>query len=212
MSELYFQAPTSEEQSATYRGMTFKQFRQLSDGEVAQLRLQERDEFLTVCEAHGLFSDEWNVATTKLETFSNFKEWRRHGVPDRDMSYEEWDERVAHYVDIRRTADSAYGTLSNIDVAHLTEAEYDVMYLALDENDPPDGAQPIVQVGGTIEDALKHHKVTYDDLVAKGVLEPYRTQETVMFNSGIGYALAGKFGEFVLAQPYIYREEQKEAR
>ena len=202
MSEFYFQAPTPEDRTATYKGMTFEQFRLLSDEEVAQLKLEERAEFLTAIETNEFLSEEWDGANTKLGTFSDFREWQRYGVPDRDMTYEEWDARVAHYVDIRRQTDPSYGTLTKDDIAHLNDEEWTVTSLALDENNPPDGSQPIVQVGGQIEHAMEYHGVTYEDLVAKGVLEPYEAEETIVFNSHMGYALAGKFGEYILGMSY----------
>lgn len=200
---MYFKAPDEEERRATYKGLGFEEFKNLNDEEIAALRKWERKEFDTACGKYDLFSAEWRVAAAKFETLSSFRTWRQSGIPDRDMTHEEWDARLAHYIAIRRHADPSYGTLTDSDLARLTAEEREVVFHALDENINSDhSSQPILDVGGPIEHAMKRLDVTYEDLVKKGVLEIYETPETVSFDSSTGYVLAGKFGQFVLALPF----------
>ncbi|MDB5185467.1 MAG: hypothetical protein JWN38_1275 [Candidatus Saccharibacteria bacterium] len=202
MSEFYFQAPTPEETSAAYKDMTFQDFKQLDDEAVEALRVQERDEWFAACAAHSLFESEWQAALKKSNTFSRFMEWRRFGVPDRDMTDEEFLARMKHYIDVRRDADHTYGELSPADTEHLTPAERQVTLFAMEDASNSYSAQPDIDVSSSVRIAGERLGVTYDDLVKKGVLAPYEMPSNVVFKGSTGYVLAGKFATHVLVTSF----------
>jgi hypothetical protein len=93
MSETYIdRAPTEEELSEQLLGVTFSDFQLMTDDK----RTEFRD---TVHAAMSTESDDdigqaWGYA----HTFRNFVTWRKFGIPDRDMSWEELQVRVTDTV------------------------------------------------------------------------------------------------------------------
>ena len=201
MSEFYFQAPTSEEVSALYNGMTFQEFKLLDDEAVWALRLREHEQWSKDCKrADGLDDTQFWQAYDRTQTMNNFVKWRVHGIPDRDMSDWELSRRVAFDIDIRRRQDSSYGELTRKDRAHLSEAEWELTWLAIDEADRTDHEQPVVT---EYSDATERLGVSFSDLVQKGVLETYEIPPDVVFRkASVGYVLAGKFAAYALVNRY----------
>lgn len=200
MRELYFEAPTPEQVSVTYKEMTFGEFTNLDDEAVKQLQTQERVEWFQACEQYSMADPEWNEAKEKIDTLARFAEWRRFGVPDRNMPSEEYVARLGHDIAVRRVQDPTYGELTEADTAHLTDDEWELTFLAMDEVSRSGLAQPVISVGGPIEHAIHRLGAGYKELVDKGVLEPYEIPSSIMWKASTGYVLAGKFATYTLVR------------
>lgn len=199
MSKLYLQAPSEAEVSATYKGMTFPEFKLLEDEAIERLRIQAREEFHELLNGSGEMDsmfEEWRV-------FYDFCEWRRGGVPDRDMTKDEFLERVRHDIDMRRANDPEYGILSEADYDHLNATEREFIGFVIDEmwhSGTGYTDRPFVERAGNESDMAEQLGVTYDDLVEKGVLETYTEPADIICDQSVGYILAGRFADYVLVE------------
>ena len=201
MSEFYIKAPTPEELSVTYNGMTFEEFRLLDDDVVWDLRLQAHEQWIEDCKRTDSPEDPESMqAYDKMLLLNNFVYWRRYGVPDRDMTIEEYQKRVRFEIEFRKSKDPEYGKLQKEDIEHLSINEQELAFLLLEVADTSDNEQPVVRV---YEDAVERLGVTYDTLVEKGILEAYEVPASPMFASHRRYILAGKFADHAFVNRFL---------
>lgn len=211
MTELFFKAPSEDELSSGYYGLSFDEFKMLSDEDVETLRQQARSKWLEACENSTGFEDEaWWAARKQVDRFVQFMDWRVHGVPDRDISKKEFLERMYHYADTRREANPEYGQLSVEDFSHLTDSEHELTGWVF-EDIWADGeqyvGQPIVRRGGYIDHVIDRVGVTYDDLVDKEILEHAELPASVLFDRSRAYVLIGKFAAYMITKRYPAQNE-----
>jgi hypothetical protein len=173
---------------------------------------QERVEWLIACdsipEGVSAFQDQnWTEAREKSDTLSRFVEWRKYGIPDRNVTWKDLDEYVWHHVKERRATDASYGTISEENVAHLTEAEEELASWAIQHFDFTCNwlEQPIVN-HIELNEVSERLGVTFDDLVDKNILATFETDRSILFRSGQGYVLVGKFATFMMMQPFRFAE------
>jgi hypothetical protein len=209
MSEYYFEAPNNYEISNTYNGMTFDEFKQLDAETIQALQKQTYEEWYSAyAQAEG-FDQHWFATLRKTETFYNFYEWRTHGIPDRDITKDEFVARMYHYVDSRRADDPHYGEVGCEDYDHLTTNELHLTYYVLDQiwgDGSQLAGQPTFQPDDHAASVAKDLGITYDDLVAKGILETYDVQPSLSIVDSTAYALTGKLAVHLFSLRYPPRE------
>lgn len=192
MTEYYFTAPTDDEKNATYGDTSFDEFKQLSDEEIQQQRLKLHDKFRDI---RGDDPDFDEFCET-VATFGRFCRWRKHGVPDRDMTKEEFSQHMQLYAAERRKRDPNYDEIPDR-FAALTPRERYVARLAMLEA-WQEGAvydrQPVLF-------ASEEDEAAFENLANKGVLVKRPCPPTVDFphDTSYGYVLADDFADLLFA-------------
>lgn len=133
MSENYVtQIPSSEELNAEYRGIAWQDFINLTDDQVNQL-LQEREAELlqkieslpnptALVDVNDLDSEFW-ITHREVRVFENFTTWKKYGIPDRNVTYDELMVRMEDSVRSLLSNDPDFGLLNNDQYSKLTEKD-----------------------------------------------------------------------------------------
>jgi hypothetical protein len=122
MTEQYVvEIPSDETLNARVNGLTFTEFKTLTDEQVRDVAKEMHDRHDEVLRAQ-VADPEWmsgqkpssqgswdNLAETFQ--FTQFSSWRRHGVPDRNVSREDLRGYMSDLVAARKQADPNYGKL-----------------------------------------------------------------------------------------------------
>lgn len=203
MNEFFFKAPTAEEIQATYQGLTFSEFKNLDDDTVAALTATSQQELDSLPDITGM--DDFLDWLHKSNTLHNFMDWRQHGLPDRDMTSDEFLERMYHYADHWRSTDPEFGKMHEGDREGLSQGELTLMSEILEEAWDDGNSyqeQYVVDISGYSSSAAKEFGVTYDDLSTKGLLEVVELPASPAGNERRIYTLAGRFTMYLLNARY----------
>lgn len=106
--------PTEDELNETFQGMTFEEFKGLSDEEVEKIisRWKAEDKPDAITDGNGkVTNDEYWVTFNETFTLSRFNTWRQYGVPDRNVTYDEVLGHLETMVEYRKDKDPDYGGL-----------------------------------------------------------------------------------------------------
>lgn len=171
--------PPEEELNATVNGLTFEQFKVLSDEEVQAAWDSYRQEFDEVNigwpsegetetpEAQAFFA-----AWDKGSVLKNFMRWRIWGVPDRDMTHDEVMEYLGETVEAMRARDPEFGA----EPAGYKDLEDDekraVMFLFEYFDDHRAPYEPIGVDEYSLLQSLGFKEENVQALIDKGILEP----------------------------------------
>jgi hypothetical protein len=122
--ELLAEVPSAEQLADTFMGYTWEQFKALSDEEIATIGKAYFDEAMAATEAPIKKGTEWTEEelTAQDEThweytkgalvFNRFADWRRHGIPDRNVTRSDVMEYIGDLIRARVEADPTYGRLT----------------------------------------------------------------------------------------------------
>jgi len=188
MTEIYDTSiPRPEELNETLRGMTFEEFKALSDDDVRALSEQILAEQL---EHTTLFDDEADHALSEALAWHNFSTWRKYGIPDRNVSQAELRERMSDLTQVRQRADPDYGTLRPEQLEGLPDRERQIIegvfdYLAF----MVPVYEPAVVTDRTLFDELEVEKEDITALLGRGVLTAIGMNSL----SGNEYLLEGSY-------------------
>jgi len=109
--------PTPEEIGAQYQGLTYEAFRQLPDKDVEQLRqgfneqLGQTKVFESNADGDMWFSEPGMAIMEEREVLENFTKWRKHGIPDRELSRDDIKAYAIDALQGRRNKAPEYGTI-----------------------------------------------------------------------------------------------------
>lgn len=202
MSEYYFTAPTDDERNATYDGMPFDEFKQLDDKKVDALRLQLRKDWDTAYEQSAGDDTVWQTANETVQIFERFCKWRKHGVPDRDMTKEEFSQHMQHYANERRKSNPDYGRrpdrFKKLSATEQVVADW-VIFITLSRGAAYD-RQPCVFDTDRPKGGAKLKKLARKSALVERILPP-----SILFPRGSkdGWVLANDFADEVFARRWL---------
>jgi hypothetical protein len=196
MSERILSAPPSQEElNASYMGLSFNDFCKLTDEEIEELHLAALRE-----ESPTDIKDDDFKALSEILTFNRFILWRKYGIPDRVVSAEEINIRLADYVNQRTAKDENYGLFPIELYNQLTDQQCNLIWLLFDYlKNMRDIFEYYIIDDYSLNYSLGMTEAEVSFLVQRGILVKVKEDPRV----GKMYELAGQYYDFLLSSHYI---------
>ncbi|MDB5175449.1 MAG: hypothetical protein JWM81_307 [Candidatus Saccharibacteria bacterium] len=171
--------PTLERVQATYNGLTYNEFKVLSDEAVdaiwdthrandyswLQMESEDEDSAQPV--------DETPAPSKKGDTLQDFTTWRRFGIPDQEVSRQDIEDYAIDAADARRAKNPEWGIIPGSHFEGWTKSSYTCVNAILNYCYRMRGLtqQPAIDTY-SLYDTIGLSRKEIDTMIEKGVLNP----------------------------------------